>query len=96
MAAINSMVFDQAAYRPGQAVTLTVDYTPDTPGMSSHVFTATFTLADVNGSVVASQDAPFTVNTPQPGDKGKVTDDGSHTWDEVSDSGTVAVFTTSV
>jgi hypothetical protein len=95
MASIDSMTFDQAAYAQGAIVTLDVGYTPDTPGVSPAVFTATANVTDVNGTVVATSSAPFTVNVPVPaGDTVSVTDTGGRAWAEQSDSGTVAVFTT--
>ena len=74
---------------------LTVGYTPDSPSVVPETFTATNTITDASGTVVASSDAPFVVNTPQPsGDVVGTTDSGSHTWADVSDSGSVAVFST--
>lgn len=93
MASIDSMTFDQASYTPGQPVTLTVDYTPDTPGVVPQTFTATSVITNAAGAQVASSSAPFVVDTPQPsGDVVSVTDDGNRTWAKASDSGTVAVF----
>jgi hypothetical protein len=95
MASIDSMAFDQAAYSPGDAITLTVGYTPDAPSVTSETFTATSQIADSSGNVLSSSTAPFVVNTPQPsGDKVSTSDDGNHAWADVSDSGTVAVFST--
>jgi hypothetical protein len=96
MASIDSMAFDAAAYTPGQMVTLTVGYTPDSPSVASQTFTATAQIADSSGNVLSTSSAPFVVNTSSPaGDKVSVSDDGNHTWADVSDSGTVAVFSTS-
>jgi hypothetical protein len=95
MASIDSMTFDAAAYTPGETVNLTVGYTPDSPSVSSQTFTATAQIADSSGNVLSSSSAPFVVNTSSPaGDKVSVSDDGNHTWADVSDSGTVAVFST--
>jgi hypothetical protein len=92
MASIDSMAFDQAAYSPGDMVTLTVGYTPDSP---SQTFTATAQIADSSGNVLSTSSAPFVVNMTSPaGDKVSVSDDGNHAWADVSDSGTVAVFST--
>jgi len=90
MASIDLMTFDQAAYTPGELVTLTVDYTPD---VGSQTFTATAVITDAAGAQVATSSAPFVVNTPA-GDVVGVTDDGGHVWAQASDTGTVAVFTT--
>ena len=95
MASINSMVFDEAAYNPGDVVTLTVDYTPDTPSVVPTTFNATASITDSGGNVVASSSAPFVINEAQPsGDQVGVTDDDNHTWAEASDTGSVAVFST--
>lgn len=59
-----SLTFDQASYAPGQAITLTVDYTSTDEAPASSVTNAvTVALADAaSGSVTQSQD--FTVSTP--------------------------------
>lgn len=96
MASIDSLTFDEASYAPGDTITLTVDYTPDTPSVVPQTFTATAVITDSAGTQVATSSAPFVVNEAQAaGDTVSVTDDGSRTWAEVSDSGSVAVFTTS-
>jgi hypothetical protein len=95
MASIASMTFDQPSYMPGDTITLTVDYTADTPGVNPTTFTATTTVTDSGGTVTASDSAPFVVNEAvSAGDVVAVTDTGSHTWAESSDNGSVAVFTT--
>ena len=94
MASIDSMTFDAAAYNPGDLITLTVDYTPDTPSVVPTTFNATATITDSTGTVQASSSAPFVINVAQPaGDQVSVTDDDNHAWAETSDSGSVAVFT---
>jgi len=93
MAVVNSITFDQASYTPGQMITLTADYTPDTPGVVPQTFTATVVISNTDGTPVAQDSAPFTVNTPQAGDTVSVSDTGSRTWAQSSDNGTVAVFT---
>ena len=96
MASIDSMVFDQAAYNPGDPISLTVDYTPDTPSVVPTTFSATASITDASGNVVASSSAPFVINEAQAsGDQVGVSDDGNHGWAKASDTGTVAVFTTS-
>lgn len=95
MASIDTMTFDAAAYSPGATVTLTVGYTPDTPAVTPKTFTATASISDSGGNVLATSSAPFVVNENGPGDTVGVSDDGSHTWAPASDSGSVAVFTTS-
>ena len=88
------MTFDEAAYNPGDLITLTVDYTPDTPSVVPTTFNATAVITDSGGNQVASSSAPFVINVAQPaGDQVSVTDDDNHTWAETSDSGSVAVFT---
>lgn len=95
MASIDSVSFDQSTYNPGDAVTLTVDYTPDSPSAIPVTVNATVTLDDGAGNQLASVPAPFVVNIPQPsGDKSGVSDDHSDVWSEESDSGSVAVWTT--
>lgn len=94
MASIDSLTFDQPAYNPGDTITLTVGYTPDTPSVVPATFTATTTITDAAGDVTASGSAPFVVNEAQSaGDTVATTDDGGRTWAEASDSGSVAVFT---
>lgn len=91
------MTFDAAAYTPGETVTLTVDYTPDAPSVTSQTFTVTASVHDASGNVLNSATAPLVVNTPQPsGNKVGVTDDGGHTWVPGTDTGTVAMFSTTV
>jgi hypothetical protein len=95
MASIDSITFDQPGYAPGATITVTVDYTPDTPGTSAVTHELTATITDSTGAVVATAQAPFTVNVPVAGgDVVSVSDDASDTYSQVSDSGTVAVFTT--
>lgn len=94
MASVDSLAFDQASYAPGSTITLTVDYTPDTASVVPQTFTAAVNITDAAGTVVATSSAPFVVNEAQvAGDKVSVTDSGSRTWAEASDSGSVAVFT---
>lgn len=75
-------------------MTLTIGYTPDTPSAVPTTFSATATITDASGTVVAtSAPAPFIVNEPQAaGDVVAVTDDGNRTWALGSDTGSVAVF----
>lgn len=98
MSSIQSITFDQPSYTPGQVITLTVNYTADTPaagGGTPQVLTATVVITDSTGVQTASASAPFTVTTGgAPGDVVSVTDTGNHTWAQQSDSGSVAVFTT--
>jgi hypothetical protein len=91
---ITSMTFDQADYAPGDVVTLTVDYVSDAAGVNPVTATATATVTDSAGAVTATDSAPLVVNEPvSAGDVVSVTDTGSRVWTEVSDSGSVAVFT---
>jgi hypothetical protein len=95
VASIDSMTFDSPSYAPGATITLVVDYTADNPSTLPVTFTATSTITDAQGAVTATSSAPFVVDTPQPaGDKVDTTDDGNRTWDETSDTGSVATFTT--
>jgi hypothetical protein len=96
MASIQSITFDQASYNPGDTITLTVDYTADSASTPTpQTFTATVVITNSGGSQTATQSAPFVINIPGTGgDVVSVTDDDNHTWAEQSDSGSVAVFTT--
>ncbi len=96
MASINSLTFDQPSYTPGELITLTVAYTPDSPSVVPTTFTATATISDSAGNPLGSASAPFVVNVSQPaGDTVAVTDDGGRTWTETpgSDTGSSVVFT---
>jgi P pilus assembly chaperone PapD len=96
VASVNSLTFDQPAYSTGQTITLTVAYTPDAPAVVPTTFTATATITDSTGTVVATNDAPFVVNVAQAsGDQVGVTDTGNRTWAETagSDTGSSVVFT---
>ena len=95
MASVDSLTFDESSYAPGALITLTVGYTPDSPSVVPATFTATASITDAAGTVVATSSAPFIVNETQAaGDVVSVIDDGSRTWAQTSDSGAVAVFTT--
>lgn len=96
MATVNSLTFDQPAYSTGQTITLTVAYSPDAPSVVPTTFTATASITDSAGTVVATNSAPFVVNVGQAaGDVVSVTDTGDRTWDETagSDTGSSVVFT---
>jgi hypothetical protein len=97
MASIDSLTFDQAAYNPGDLITLTVGYTPDSPSVVPTTFTATAVISDANGNQLATSSAPFVINVSQPaGDTVSVTDTDNHAWAETagSDTGSSVVFTT--
>jgi hypothetical protein len=95
VASIQSITFDQPSYTEGEQITLTVEYTPDTAGTAPVTFTATVLITDASGAQTATASAPFVVAVPSPGgDVVSATDTGNRTWAQVSDSGTVAVFTT--
>ena len=96
MASIDSLTFDQAAYNPGDLITLDIAYTPDTPSVVPTTFNATAVITDSTGTQVASSSAPFVINVAQAsGDVVSVTDDDNHTWAETpgSDTGSSVVFT---
>lgn len=94
MAAINNMTFDQPSYSPGAVMTLTIDYTADTPTTNPVTETATVTITDSDGTVTATSSTPFVVNEPEAGgDTIAVTDTGGRTWSQQSNNGSVAVFT---
>ena len=95
MASIDSITFDEPSYAPGDTITVTVGYTPDIPAVVPTTFTDTSTLTDASGNVVATNTAPFVINIPQAsGDVAGNSDSDGHTWATVSDTGSVAVFTT--
>jgi hypothetical protein len=101
MASVDSMTFNAGSggtagvYSPDDPIELTVGYTPDSPSVVPQTFTATTTISDASGNALGSNSAPFTVNESQPaGDTLATTDDGGRTWAEASDTGSVAVFTT--
>jgi hypothetical protein len=94
VASIDSVTFDKTVYNPGDVISLTAAYTPDSPSNTVQTFNATVTIADAAGNPLNSSAAPFAVNQPQPsGDVVSVADDGNHSWAQASDTGTVAVFT---
>ena len=95
MASVDSITFDQPAYAQGATITCTVDYTPDTPSTMPATFTATVNVTNSAGMVVATNTSPFVVNEAQAnGDTVSVSDTGNRTWAQASDTGSVAVFTT--
>ena len=95
MASIDAVSYDQPAYNPGAAVHLTLDYTPDSPSVVPTPGDVTLVLTDANGNQLASVPAPFTVSTPQPsGDKLGVSDVRNDVWAQDSDTGSVAVWST--
>ena len=90
------MTFDQSAYNPGDTISLSVGYTPDSPSVVPQTFTATTTISDSAGNALGSNSAPFVVNQSQAaGDTLSTSDDGGRTWTETagSDTGTSVVFT---
>jgi hypothetical protein len=97
MASIASATFDQASYSPGATATLVVEYTADVAGSNPVTHTATITITDSTGAVTATAEAPLVVNVPVAGgDVVAVSDDASDTYVLVSDTGSVATFTTTV
>lgn len=91
------MVFDNTAgYNPGDAISLTVGYTADSPSVVPQTFTATTTISDPSGNQLGTLSAPFVVNEAQAaGDVLATSDDGGRTWPETpgSDTGSSVVFT---
>ena len=89
MASLNSITFNAGSggvagvYSPGDAIDAAIDYTPDVPSVVPQSFTFTGNVVNSGGGVVATLDAPFTVNTPQGGgDTVTVSDTGSRAWTE--------------
>lgn len=87
---VTSISFDQARYEPGDVVTATVTYVPGYPQAPAAQVTAS-ALDEVTG-LAGQAGSGFTVAAP---DVTTVTlaDTGGRTWVKVSDTGTVAVFT---
>lgn len=88
MATVNSIVFNagssgtEAVYSPGDPIAATVDWTPDSPSVSSAPFTLTAVVSDASGNPVAtSAPASFSVDTSvAAGDVASVSDSGGRTW----------------
>lgn len=81
MAAVNTIAFDKAAYNAGDTITVTVDFTPDTPSTVANTFTLSAQVTDASGNPVGSAStSTFTVNSQQQGDKLAVSDSGSRAW----------------
>ena len=53
MASIDAVSYDQPAYNPGDAVNLTIDYTPDSPSVVPTPVDVTIVLNDANGNQLA-------------------------------------------
>lgn len=80
-----SASLDQATYAPGETMTLTVTYgDPDTQSL-----TVTVVVTDSAGN----PSAPATVTAVIDPLTVSVTSEPARTWTQVSDSGSVAVFT---
>jgi hypothetical protein len=89
MSTINSVTFNAGSsgttglYTAGDPVAVTVDYVPDAPSVAPATFTLTANITNAAGSVTATTQSNFTVDTPQAGgDTASVTDTGNHTWTE--------------
>lgn len=88
MATINTVTFSAGTpgtagvYNQGDTITVTVDYTADTPSVVAAPFTLTTTITDSGGTVTATNDSTFTVNQQQQGDKVSEADSGNRTWAE--------------
>lgn len=109
MATIVSVTYNNGSggsagvYTPGDPVIQSVDYQADTPSVVPSVFNVTTTITDAAGTVTATDNSSFTVNTPQAGDKAATSDADaagtSHTWTEgattpQSDGSLLVTFTT--
>lgn len=87
---ISSVTFDQPSYAPGQTVTATVTYVPGTSAVTK-AFTGTVTDSTTGATGTLTVNFAGLMNDPT---TPAVSDSASHVWTKVSDSGTVAVFTT--
>lgn len=84
--------FDKAAYNVGDLITATIDHSGSDVAATDKTFTGT--LADAAGET-AQVTATFVVNEPVAvaTTVQSVTDSDGRTWSQVSDSGSVAVWT---
>jgi hypothetical protein len=96
---VTSISFNQTSYTPGQTITATVTYvkgTSQTPTTATQTLTGTVTDSVTGQTGTLNQTFTVAVAGPTVSDATAptVTDTGNHTWVKTSDSGTVAVFTT--
>lgn len=97
---ITSIAFDKSAYNVGDTVTVTITYVPGKSSSAPAPSSVSFTGTAVDS--VTSQQGTLTVNftvdtTPVVSTDPSsvtVTDSAAHTWTKVSDTGTVAKYTT--
>ncbi len=89
MSTINSITFNAGSggvtgtFATGDTIEATTSYLPDTPSVVPQTFTLTSSVSDASGNVTSTFQAPFTVNTSQPGgDTVADSDDGGHAWTE--------------
>lgn len=87
MATVNTQVYNDGTtgaagvYNPGDAISLAVNYTPDTPSVVAAPFTATTTITNSGGTVTATSSSSFVVNqTQENGDTAAESDTGSRAW----------------
>lgn len=86
---VSSINFDQTSYLAGQKITVTVDYSPGTSD-------ETQTLTGVAEDSITGLSGQLVVNfivTNNDTTSLTVSDSSKRTWTQVSDNGSVAVFT---
>lgn len=86
---VNSITFDQAAYNTGDKMTVTVNYTAGTSGVTQ---TFTGTAKDSATSKSGNLTVNFTVVSSDT-TSASASDTGGRTWTTVSDNAGVAIFT---
>ena len=90
---VNAASFDAASYNPGQVVTLTVDYVAG-GNSSSETVTTTGEAVDTVTNEQTSFTASFSLVTSSSDPTSWALTDGSpRVYSQVSDSGSVVVFT---
>lgn len=99
MASVDTFAFNagtggvNGTYDENDPIQVSIGYTPDSPSSVPTTFTLTANLTNAAGTQVATNSSPFVVNVAQPaGDVLSVSDTGNRTWTDVSDNGSVAVF----
>lgn len=85
---ISGVTFDQPGYTAGSKVTMSIAYTPGTSGR-------TFSVAGTSTDQATGASAPFSgaFIVFEPDATGWVVTDPARKWEQVSDSGAVAIFT---
>lgn len=97
---ITSIAFDKSAYNVGDLVTATITYvagkSSSAPAPSSVSFTGTAldSVTNQSGTLTVNFVVDTTPVTSTDPSAVTVTDSATHTWTKISDTGSVAKFTT--